>query len=40
VLETSGNIADQTLGILIYLGATKSFISGAMLKIIKVKAFE
>jgi hypothetical protein len=37
VLETSCTVADQTLSILIYLGATKSFISGAALKRIKVK---
>jgi hypothetical protein len=40
VLETSGTIADQTLSILIDLGATESFISGAALKRIKVKAVE
>jgi hypothetical protein len=40
VLETSGTITDQTLSILIDPGATKSFISGAALKIIKVKAVE
>ena len=32
VLETTGNIADQTLSILIDPGATESFISGAVLK--------
>jgi hypothetical protein len=37
VLETSGTIADQTLSILIDHGATESFISGAVLKRIKVK---
>jgi hypothetical protein len=40
VLETSGTFADQTLSILIDPGATKSFISGAVLKRIKVKADE
>jgi hypothetical protein len=40
VLETTGTIADQTLSILIDLGATESFISGAVLKRIKVKAVE
>jgi hypothetical protein len=40
VLETSGTIADQTLSILIDPGATESFISGAVLKRIKVKAVE
>jgi hypothetical protein len=40
VLETSGTIADQTLSILIDPGATESFISGATLKRIKVKAVE
>jgi hypothetical protein len=38
VLETSGTIAHQNFSILIYLGATKRFISGATLKIIKVNA--
>jgi hypothetical protein len=38
VLKTSGTIADQTLSILIYPGATESFILGAVLKRIKVKA--
>jgi hypothetical protein len=33
----SGIVADQTLSILIDPGATKSFISSAMLKIIKAK---
>jgi hypothetical protein len=37
VLETSSIIADQTLITLIDLGATKIFISSAMLKRIKVK---
>jgi hypothetical protein len=40
VLETSGTVADQTLSILIDPGATESFISGAALKRIKVKADE
>jgi hypothetical protein len=40
VLETSGTITDQTLSILIDPGATESFISGAALKRIKVKAVE
>jgi hypothetical protein len=40
VLEMSGTIANQTLSILIDLGATKSFISGAVLKRIKVKEVE
>jgi hypothetical protein len=40
VLETSGTVIDQKLSILIDLGATESFIFGAMLKIIKVKAVE
>jgi hypothetical protein len=40
VLETSGTITDQTFSILIDPGATKRFISGAVLKIIKVKAVE
>jgi hypothetical protein len=40
VLETTGTIADQTLSILIDPGATKSFISSAALKRIKVKAIE
>jgi hypothetical protein len=40
VLETSGTVIDETLSILIDPGATKSFISGAMLKRIKVKAVE
>jgi hypothetical protein len=40
VLETSGTIVDQTLSILIDPGATESFIFGAMLKMIKVKALK
>ena len=40
VLEMLGTITDQTLSILIDPGATKRFISGAMLKRIKVKEFE
>jgi hypothetical protein len=40
VLETTGTVADQTLSILIDPGATESFISGAALKRIKVKAVE
>ena len=32
MIETSGTIADETLSILINLGATKSFISSAALK--------
>jgi choline kinase len=40
VLEMSGTIADQTFSILIDPGATERFISGATLKIIKVKAVE
>ena len=38
VLETTGTIVDQTLSVLIDPGATESFISGAALKRIKVKA--
>jgi hypothetical protein len=38
VLETTGTVADQTLSILIDPGDTESFISGAALKRIKVKA--
>jgi hypothetical protein len=38
VLETTGTVPDQTLSILIDPGATESFISGAVLKRIKVKA--
>jgi hypothetical protein len=40
VLKTLGTITEQTLSILIDPGATKSFISGAMIKIIKVKEVE
>jgi hypothetical protein len=40
VLETSGTIADQTFSILIDPGATKRFISSALLKRIKVKVVE
>jgi hypothetical protein len=40
VLETSGTVVDQTFSILIDSGATKSFISSAMLKLIKVKVVE
>jgi hypothetical protein len=40
VLETTGIIADPTLSILIDPGATESFISGTMIKRIKVKAVE
>jgi hypothetical protein len=40
MLETKGTVADHTLSILIDPGATKSFISGAVLKRIKVKAVE
>jgi hypothetical protein len=40
VLEMTGTVADQTLSILIDLGAIESFISGAALKRIKVKAVE
>jgi hypothetical protein len=40
VLETLGTIGDQTFSILIDIGAIERFISGAMLKIIKVKAVE
>jgi hypothetical protein len=40
VLEMICIVADQTLSILIDLGATESFISGAALKRIKVKAVE
>jgi hypothetical protein len=40
MLETSGTVVDQTLSILIDPGATESFISGAALKRIKVKAVE
>jgi hypothetical protein len=40
VLETTGTVTDHTLSILIDLGAIESFISGAALKRIKVKAVE
>jgi hypothetical protein len=40
MLETTGTITNQTLSILIDPGATKSFIYGAVLKRIKVKAVE
>ena len=40
VLEMTGTVADQTLSILIDLDATESFIFGAVLKRIKVKAVE
>jgi hypothetical protein len=40
VLETTGTIADQTLSVLIDPSATESFISGAALKRIKVKAVD
>jgi hypothetical protein len=40
VLKTLGTVADQTLNILINQCATKSFISSAVLKIIKVKEVE
>jgi hypothetical protein len=40
VLEMTGTVTDQTLSILIDPCATESFISGAALKRIKVKAFE
>ena len=40
VLETIGTVADQTLSILIDPCATKSFISGATLKRIKVKVVD
>jgi hypothetical protein len=40
MLNTSGTVDDQTLSILIDPGATKSFIFGAALKKIKVKAIE
>jgi hypothetical protein len=40
VLETTGTVADQNLSILIDPRATKSFIYGASLKRIKVKAVE
>ena len=37
VLETSSTVIDHTFSILIDLGSTKSFMSGAPLKQIKVK---
>ena len=40
VLDTLGIVVDQTLSILIDPSATESFIFGAMLKMIKVKAVE
>jgi hypothetical protein len=40
VLEMTGTVTNQTLSILIDPGATESFISGAALKRIKVKAVE
>ena len=40
VLDTTGTIADQTLSILIGPGVIESFISGAALNRIKVKAVE
>ena len=40
VFEMTGTVAEQTLSILIDLGDTESFISGAALKRIKVKAVE
>jgi hypothetical protein len=40
MLETTGTVVDQTLSILRDPGATESFISGAALKRIKVKAVE
>jgi hypothetical protein len=40
MLETSGTIANQTLIILIDLGATDIFIFGATLKIIKAMEVE
>jgi hypothetical protein len=40
MLEKIGTVADQTLSILIDPNATESFISGATLKRIKVKAVE
>jgi hypothetical protein len=36
----TGTVADQTLSILVDLGANESFISGAALKRIKVKVVE
>ena len=40
ILKISGTVVDQTLSILIDSGATKNFISGAVIKIIKVKEVE
>jgi hypothetical protein len=40
VLKTSGIVTDQTLSILIDPDAAKRFISGAVLKGIKVKSVE
>jgi hypothetical protein len=40
MLEMIGTIIDQTLSVLIDLRATESFISGVVLKWIKVKAIE
>jgi hypothetical protein len=40
MLEMSGTLVDQTLRILIDPGVTKSFISGVVIKRIKVKAVE
>jgi hypothetical protein len=40
MLEMIGTIIDQTLSVLIDLGATESFISGVVLKRIKVKEIE
>ena len=40
MLEMTGTVADQTLIILIDLGATESFISVVALKRMKVKAVE
>ena len=40
MLETTGTVANQTLSILIDPGANESFISGAVLKRIMVKAVE
>ena len=40
VLRTTGTITDKMLSILIDPGATESFISGAVLKRIKVKDVE
>jgi hypothetical protein len=40
MLETSGTVTNQTLSILIDPNVTQSFISGTMLKRIKVKEVE